>query len=901
MRKITILLLMLTCCVGIMYSQAWNYLIDSETQQTQKFDSSTTLPPQWFDLSDPPNPTPVVSGIGINGTNAVRGKVSNTQDFILATPRITNCPPGAYFEFGIRFMQPGSTSQAGSLGNMDRALWLFITEDEGTINSWEEVAVICSDNWRPTTAYDYPGFRVDDLDMDRPLAGRSFRWLFYGLLYDGASGGFDVHIDNLGMAYQTTSGNDLRISAIVGAYQPRENFEYPYTVSVQNIGGLDVSGGYTVSLKAGGATVGAPQQGYQLARNQTATYNFNYVPPALNWPDPLPSPFYPPTVSISGVVDFSDTNQANNTMSMTVTPFPADNIYCGDFNSEDGFIVSPFCLYYQESLTQSLYYAYEMGPAGSITEIWYAFMRSNIEYPTGPIPVKVWMANTNKAMFNSKTDALPYGNFTLVYSGNINLSAAGMQDVGITLSSPFYYSGGNLIVMTQRVHGDYYDDEEGNIWLITETPGKMRTLSYYNDDALIGNLESGYPTFEDAESYVANIQMIIGGGGDGPTPPGNNYTVSGTVKTDTSVSIEGAFVELIDLDTMGSTLAVTTNALGAYSITAPGGKYYYVSTYGYSPLTVPNDFTMILPDTVLLDRNITGKNFIIPTGGSGPSDFTVSGKVFFSTGGSSTTVPDAHVWLVNTQGQSSPLATTSADGSYTIVTTAGLYTVRAEGFAGGQVREGQHPSPVTVSSNLTNIDITFTAASQPMVTLSGYVVIESYYDPIPNATVNFTPVGGGATITTTSTPTGSFTVQVPQGQLNWTAVANYYGVIWNCRSTEPVTAPASGVYITIGPASDGDHTGLPTLTTLRANYPNPFNPTTTISFDINREGNVLLEVFNVKGQRVKTLADRVYGIGQHKVVWNGDDEMGNSVSSGMYFYRMTTDDFNGVKRMMLMK
>ncbi|MCK4461399.1 MAG: T9SS type A sorting domain-containing protein, partial [candidate division Zixibacteria bacterium] len=85
------------------------------------------------------------------------------------------------------------------------------------------------------------------------------------------------------------------------------------------------------------------------------------------------------------------------------------------------------------------------------------------------------------------------------------------------------------------------------------------------------------------------------------------------------------------------------------------------------------------------------------------------------------------------------------------------------------------------------------------------------------------------------------------------------------------------------------------------NYPNPFNPSTTISFNLPNAGQVQLSIFNVLGQKVTTLVDGQYTAGTHEVTWNGTDESGSAVGSGIYFYRITTSDFDQTKKMILMK
>jgi len=88
---------------------------------------------------------------------------------------------------------------------------------------------------------------------------------------------------------------------------------------------------------------------------------------------------------------------------------------------------------------------------------------------------------------------------------------------------------------------------------------------------------------------------------------------------------------------------------------------------------------------------------------------------------------------------------------------------------------------------------------------------------------------------------------------------------------------------------------------LIGNYPNPFNPETTILFNNAKAGNVQVCVYNIRGQKVRTLVDEHYGIGEHKVVWNGVDDNGRSVASGVYFYRMAAGAYVETKRMLMLK
>lgn len=89
---------------------------------------------------------------------------------------------------------------------------------------------------------------------------------------------------------------------------------------------------------------------------------------------------------------------------------------------------------------------------------------------------------------------------------------------------------------------------------------------------------------------------------------------------------------------------------------------------------------------------------------------------------------------------------------------------------------------------------------------------------------------------------------------------------------------------------------------LHQNYPNPFNPSTTISFlTTNSHKLTSIKVYNLKGQKVKTLVNDVLPVGKHSVIWHGTDENGKSVSSGVYFYKLNSGDQSLTRKMILLK
>jgi len=122
-----------------------------------------------------------------------------------------------------------------------------------------------------------------------------------------------------------------------------------------------------------------------------------------------------------------------------------------------------------------------------------------------------------------------------------------------------------------------------------------------------------------------------------------------------------------------------------------------------------------------------------------------------------------------------------------------------------------------------------------------------------------------------------------------------------CYPPIVVTCPA-GLAKGDGDSWDDDESWeIPTATALFDNYPNPFNPSTTFRYALSEDAHVTLRVYNMLGQLVTTLVDELQAAGYRSVVWNGRNESGSDVSTGIYIYRMSIDNFVATKRMIFMK
>jgi hypothetical protein len=162
----------------------------------------------------------------------------------------------------------------------------------------------------------------------------------------------------------------------------------------------------------------------------------------------------------------------------------------------------------------------------------------------------------------------------------------------------------------------------------------------------------------------------------------------------------------------------------------------------------------------------------------------------------------------------------------------------------------------------------------------------------------------GATVSTagfsaTTNGVGAYTLVLPIGNYDVTCAAPGY---------EPQTAPGITVNVSqtttlnfIMAVGNEDPIVPVTATALAGNYPNPFNPETTISYSVKEPSPVRIEIFNSKGQKVRTLVNETQSTGWYSPVWNGKDDLGQPVSSGVYLYRMNAGAYHSTRKMILMQ
>ncbi len=98
-----------------------------------------------------------------------------------------------------------------------------------------------------------------------------------------------------------------------------------------------------------------------------------------------------------------------------------------------------------------------------------------------------------------------------------------------------------------------------------------------------------------------------------------------------------------------------------------------------------------------------------------------------------------------------------------------------------------------------------------------------------------------------------------------------------------------------------DEGSIPETFALHQSYPNPFNPVTNIRYDISERVQVRMEIHNIMGQRIKTLVNKEMDPGYHSVRWNGTNDMGKMLSTGMYIYTISAGEFHSVRKLVFIK
>ncbi|HKK20566.1 MAG TPA: S8 family serine peptidase [candidate division Zixibacteria bacterium] len=335
----------------------------------------------------------------------------------------------------------------------------------------------------------------------------------------------------------------------------------------------------------------------------------------------------------------------------------------------------------------------------------------------------------------------------------------------------------------------------------------------------------------------------------------------------------------------------TYSSAGTYTVSLTA-----TNAYGSNSNTKTNYISVTNPQQNPPVANFSGS----PTSGTAPLAVSFTDL--------SSNAPTSWSWSFGDGGTSTaqnPSHTYSSAGTYTVSLTA------TNAYGSNTNTKTNYISVTNPSSNsmhVSSIVVTRTTSRRRCRGYGTITIVDGSGTPLAGATVYVTatgPTGGTGSAATGSD--GSVTFQTSQTRRNCgleycfeVTNVTYSGYTYDQASNAMTKVCESGTVFSDNPNTDQatqiGGADLPYSFGLDQNYPNPFNPTTQISFEIPQAAHVTLEVFNMAGQKVATLADENMTAGAHTVTWNASDN-----SSGVYLYRLQAGNQIDSRKMILLK
>jgi len=258
------------------------------------------------------------------------------------------------------------------------------------------------------------------------------------------------------------------------------------------------------------------------------------------------------------------------------------------------------------------------------------------------------------------------------------------------------------------------------------------------------------------------------------------------------------------------------------------------------------------------------------------------------------------------------MAVTGPDGMYELLgLKPGLYLALciADGYAGEYYDNTRRiwkakPLRITQDNILEDIDFGLAPREEGAYMIAGQI-IGADGQPIEGALV--VAEDGDVVVTDVTDETGAYQMtNVPAGDYTITAsVAGYEESNADAAVGGGENATSTTLSLSKSTSGAGSESTLPNEFLLQQNYPNPFNPATEISFTLPMDAQVRLTIYNVLGKQIKTLVNENRAAGSYSVLWNGKDENGTPMASGVYLYQIDanagSESFSSVRRMIMVK
>jgi len=746
-----------------------------------------------------------------------------------------------------------------------------------------------------------------------------------------------IYIDNV--VVEPLLLDDLAALSISGEITPSLGTAYNYAITVYNWG-LNAQDDYQVKLFKTGDIEVASTSGPYLAGNGQATVIIPWAP------DELGSIHIYGKVVLAG--DQLSSNDQTPNLSITVQESTTTLVVVGSGNQSSN--LAPVQMDSHSSLYQNIYRQDELTHSGLISMINFY---NNFLSIMPPQHTKIWLGMTQ--LTDLSDGWIPASQLSLVYDSEVTYPS-GVNTISIALQQPFtLLQGYNLVMMVQRPYDEITYSTWDNFFCQSDTAPRARVANSYGDtdpeNPPAGTFTAQFPKtgFYITPGGAGNLSGTVYGDANQPLA-GAMVTLLNGPYGNTDANGHYAFPNLFARD---------------YTITASAHGYdeliQYVSILPDSSVVL--DFNLIPTQTVVLSGTVTGSDD--PTVGLPGAQIVLSGydeyeAVCDAQGNFSISGVYAgytYFYTVSATGhQEMTGSVTVGDSNHdmgTIVLIEITYpptNVNASvidnysavdvrwlapnpepedrsiiGYQVWRLLQGQQeneavwtmltPQVITQQRFTDNdwdilpqgfylwaVKTVYTGGylSSPVFsnvlettgTISGIVRNEDL-EPLAGATIST------GTYSTTSAADGSYALHLPSGTyavscaMNGYYVNTQYDVV--VVSGQTTTLDFTVMYV------DNDDAVQITATRLHGNYPNPFNPRTTIRFDLKEASPVTLDIYNLKGQLIRRLVDANKVAGHHSVVWDGRDAHGNSVASGIYQSRIKAGSYLGNCRMTLRK
>ncbi|MCD4828398.1 MAG: carboxypeptidase regulatory-like domain-containing protein [Candidatus Cloacimonetes bacterium] len=654
--------------------------------------------------------------------------------------------------------------------------------------------------------------------------------------------------------YPVSATDDLSAEGIAGNIAPSVGQATTYTVTIRNRGS-EVQDTYMVKLWEEEDIMVDEVVGTTIQPGEILDFNLTWTPGAEG-----------PTYLWGEVVFESDEVPDNNvTENLAITVIPAGTtvVQIGD-GTENNYQV-PFNFFYKNSLGETLYFPNEINLSGDIFGItWFNTFSTNLPN----MPVNIWMGHTT--LTDLSAGFVPAGDLTQVFTGNADFPA-GENEIFIPFDAPFSYNGtDNLIILTERVMDTQYYSTSDRFFLTQSPEHPARSIEQESDST---DLDPFAPPDPDTpHDYFPNIQLWFSGGITG---------VGGYVSNSQTTPIVGALVEVVQT---GDTF--TTGDNGYYSFELPAGTYTLTaSADGYLPETV---------DSVeVIDGEMTDLSFTLG------EVVTVTVEVDCNDGGS----PDNAAVSLSDDENTFNGEVGAAGSIYFDNVPAGTYdlTVYLSGY------DTYEELDIVISTDVTLPVMLIESLLPPADLACDDTGLFTWAVPVVPATrrsdnarravpdsrslIGFIVYLDGVEVTTTTDLTYLFTGLVDQQTYTAGVVADY-----TTGPSEMATVEFTFI------AHDNDEPDInPFVNAWLGNYPNPFNPTTTLHFSLAEPQAVCIDIYNTRGRKVRTLVNDTRAAGTHTVTWNGDDDAGHQMASGIYVGRLQATAYTHVFKMIMMK